>query len=77
MHLSEQEIIRREKLEKIKALGIEPYPAALYPVDTTAKELQDNFVTEKHVCLAGRFMASRIMGKASFAELQDSTGLEC
>ena len=72
-HLSEQEIIRREKLEKIKALGINPYPAALYPVDAYAASIKENFEDGKPVCIAGRLMGSRVMGKASFAVLQDST----
>ena len=86
MQLSEQEQIRREKLEKIKALGIDPYPAALYPVNASATEIKENYkeqITEdgtKHrlnyqeVCIAGRLMATRTAGKATFAELQDSTG---
>lgn len=72
-HLSEQELVRREKLDKIKALGIDPYPAALYPVDASALGIKDNFEDGKTVCLAGRLMGSRVMGKASFAVLQDSS----
>jgi lysyl-tRNA synthetase class 2 len=72
-HLSEQEIVRREKLEKIKALGLDPYPAALYPVDANANDIKSNFEDGKPVCIAGRLMGSRVMGKASFATLQDST----
>ncbi len=72
-HLSEQEQVRREKLDKIKALGIEPYPASLYPIDSTAKEIKQHFEDQKPVCIAGRLMGFRVMGKASFAVLQDST----
>ncbi|MBK9330310.1 MAG: lysine--tRNA ligase [Sphingobacteriales bacterium] len=72
-HLSEQEQVRREKLDKIKALGIEPYPASLYPIDSTAKEIKQHFEDRKPVCIAGRLMGFRVMGKASFAVLQDST----
>lgn len=72
--LSDQEIQRRETLTKLREMGIEPYPAALYPVDSTAMEVKQNFVEGKEVCLAGRMMSQRIMGKASFAELQDSSG---
>lgn len=72
--LSDQEIQRRETLTKLREMGIEPYPAALYPVDSMANEVKQNFVDGKKVCLAGRMMSQRIMGKASFAELQDSSG---
>ncbi|WP_299323280.1 lysine--tRNA ligase [uncultured Maribacter sp.] len=74
MQLSEQELIRREKLEKLRALGINPYPAALYPVDATSASIKSNYVEGKQVIVAGRLMSRRIQGKASFAELQDSTG---
>ena len=74
MVLSEQEIVRREKLAKLRALGINPYPAPLYPVDTTAEHIKSNFEEGKKVVLAGRLMSRRIQGKASFAELQDSSG---
>ena len=74
LELSEQEIQRREKLTKLRELGIEPYPAALYPVSTTSKAIQDKFVDGQQVCIAGRLMSQRIMGKASFAELLDSEG---
>lgn len=73
-HLSDQEILRREKLEKLREMGIEPYPADLYPVDTLTSDIKKNFVEGKQVCIAGRMMSQRIMGKASFAELQDSAG---
>jgi lysyl-tRNA synthetase class 2 len=79
MHeLSEQEIIRRQSLEELRKLGIDPYPAPLYPVNAYAADIKANF--EKYpenytdVCLAGRLMSRRIMGKASFAELKDSSG---
>lgn len=72
--LSEQEIIRREKLAKLRALGINPYPAALYPVDHTSAEIKATFTEGKKVVIAGRLMSRRIQGKASFAELQDSKG---
>ena len=74
MQLSEQELIRREKLEKLRALGINPYPAALYPVDATSASIKSNYEEGKQVIVAGRLMSRRIQGKASFAELQDSTG---
>ena len=74
MQLSEQEIIRREKLGKLRALGINPYPAALYPVDTLSKDIKENFKEDKKVIISGRLMSRRIQGKASFAELQDSEG---
>ncbi|AWL79153.1 lysine--tRNA ligase [Capnocytophaga canimorsus] len=74
MQLSEQEIIRREKLDKLKELGINPYPAELYPVDTTSADVKSDFQEGKKVTLAGRLMSVRIQGKASFAELQDSQG---
>lgn len=72
--LSEQEIIRREKLAKLRALGIDPYPASLYPVDHTSAEIKATFAEGKKVVIAGRLMSRRIQGKASFAELQDSKG---
>ena len=74
MQLSEQEIIRREKLEKLRELGINPYPAALYPVDATSKGIKQNFEEGKKVVISGRLMSRRIQGKASFAEVQDSEG---
>jgi len=73
MQLSEQEIIRREKLAKLKILGIDPYPADLYPVDKTISQIKENFSQGQKVVLAGRIMSFRIQGKASFAELQDSS----
>lgn len=74
IELSDQEIQRREKLNDLRAMGIDPYPAALYPVTTTAEEIKKNFEGDKQVVIAGRMMSQRIMGKASFAELQDSSG---
>lgn len=74
MQLSEQEIIRREKLDALRKLGINPYPANLFPVDHTAKQVKEDFSEGKKVVVAGRIMSFRIQGKASFAELQDSTG---
>lgn len=72
--LSEQEIQRRESLNKLRDLGINPYPADLYPVTDFAAEIKEKFEEGKQVCLAGRMMSQRDMGKASFAELQDSSG---
>ena len=74
MQLSEQELIRREKLSKLRALGINPYPAELFPVDHTSKKAKEQYEEGKKVVLAGRLMSRRIQGKASFAELQDSEG---
>jgi lysyl-tRNA synthetase class 2 len=72
--LSEQEIQRREALTKLRELGINPYPAKLFPVDTLSSEIKQSFKEGKQVTIAGRLMARRIQGKASFAELQDSAG---
>lgn len=72
--LSEQEIIRREKLAKLKELGINPYPAPLYPVNTTSKDILTHYEEGKEVIVAGRLMSLRVQGKASFATLQDSEG---
>ena len=78
MEYSEQELLRRESLAKLRELGIEPYPAALYPVNTNAAEIKSGFDAEKgnfqEVCIAGRLMNRRIMGAASFGEIQDETG---
>ena len=75
---SEQELIRRESLAKLKELGIEPYPAAQYPVNANAAQIAAEFDPEKgnfqDVCIAGRIMSRRIMGAASFGELQDASG---
>ncbi len=74
MQLSEQEIVRREKLTRLRELNINPYPASLYPLNSTSKEIKERFEEGKKVILAGRLMSRRIQGKASFAELQDSNG---
>ncbi len=74
MQLSEQEIIRREKLTKLREMGINPYPADLFPLNTNSDEIKQNFKEGKKVIIAGRLMSRRIQGKASFAELQDSKG---
>ena len=74
MQLSEQEQVRREKLTKLRALGINPYPADLFPVDAMTSDIKHNFENGKKVIIAGRLMSRRIQGKASFAELQDSKG---
>ncbi len=78
LELSDQEIARRNSLAQLKELGINPYPADEYPVNAWAKEIIDNFDKEQNppreVCVAGRIMSRRIMGKASFVELADSTG---
>ena len=71
---SEQELIRREKLKALRSLGIDPYPAAMFPVDANSKSIKENFSEGKKVIIAGRLMSRRIQGKASFAELQDSNG---
>jgi lysyl-tRNA synthetase class 2 len=72
--LSEQEQIRREKLNKLKSLGINPFPANLFPLNSNSKEINSNFEENKKVVIAGRIMSRRIQGKASFAEIQDSKG---
>ena len=72
--LSEQELVRRESLKKLRKIGVEPYPAEAYKVNTFTKDCKANFEEGKQVCLAGRMMSRRIMGKASFAELQDAKG---
>ncbi len=74
MQLSEQEIIRREKLDTLRNLGINPYPANLFPVDHTSKQVKETFSEGKKVVAAGRLMSIRVQGKAAFAELQDSEG---
>ena len=76
MQLSEQEIVRRESLQKLRNLGINPYPAAQFKTTATVKEVVENFDTLEgsEVILAGRIMSRRIMGKASFAELKDASG---
>lgn len=76
--LSSQEIQRREKLQQLRDLGIEPYPAALFEVNATAEEIKANYernkLDYKNVSLAGRLMSRRVMGKASFGEIKDHTG---
>lgn len=74
MALSEQEIIRREKLQSLRNLGINPYPANLFPVTHTSKQIKETFEDGKTVTVAGRLMSVRDQGKACFAELQDSEG---
>ncbi|MDX1720737.1 MAG: amino acid--tRNA ligase-related protein, partial [Salegentibacter mishustinae] len=74
MQLSEQEIVRREKLSALRKAGINPYPADLFPVKDTSKAIKENFEEGKKVVMAGRLMSRRIQGKASFAEIQDSKG---
>ncbi len=77
LELSEQEIVRRGSLDEMRRLGIDPYPAALYPVDAYTDEIKLTFVDDapqRDVCIAGRIMSRRIMGKASFIELQDAKG---
>jgi lysyl-tRNA synthetase class 2 len=77
-HLSEQEQLRRQKLTQLQEIGIEPYPSELFDVNFSAQEILDNYRPElnnfQEVSLAGRLMSSRVMGKASFAELMDSSG---
>ena len=77
-HLSEQEIFRRNSREQLQQMGINPYPAALYPTDAFSvdikAEFNDNLEPKRQVCVAGRIMSRRIMGKAAFVELQDSKG---
>ena len=77
LELSEQEICRRNSLEALRAAGIDPYPAAEYPVSAHADDIRAQFSDDaepRQVCIAGRMMGRRIMGKASFMELQDATG---
>jgi len=74
--LSEQELVRRESLQKLRDLGVDPYPADLFDVNTSSKQIKEKYKEgeELNVVIAGRLMSRRIMGKASFAELQDSDG---
>ena len=72
--LSEQELVRREKLAKLRELGIDPYPAAAFDVSHYATTVSEKFEQGQHVRMAGRLMSRRVQGKASFAELQDATG---
>ena len=76
--LSEQEIERRKDREELMKLGINPYPAGSYPVNVTAEDIHRNYENRKNdykgITIAGRMMSRRIMGSASFAEIQDATG---
>ena len=77
LELSEQEINRRNCLNELRAMGIDPYPAAEYPTNAYTTEIKEAFKDDdepREVCIAGRMMSRRVMGKASFAELQDSKG---
>ena len=78
LELSEQEIQRRNSLEELRKLGINPYPAAEYPVNAYSEDIRANFddntEEKREVCIAGRLMGRRVMGKASFAEIMDSKG---
>ena len=78
-HLSEQEIIRREKLKELQALGIDPYPASLYPVTHYSTDIKQNYAEETKdqfadVCLAGRIMSVNDKGKVFFIKIQDAKG---
>src|SRR6187402_3957969 len=78
-HLSEQEQIRREKLGDLLGMGIDPYPAELFPVNNNSANIKQHFNAEdketfQDICIAGRIMSIRDMGKANFAVIQDSTG---
>src|SRR5262249_27205865 len=79
IHLSEQERLRREKLAELIMMGVEPYPAQLYPVNNHSRSIKKNYKEENKdqfadVCLAGRIMSIRDMGKANFSVIQDSGG---
>ena len=74
MQLSEQEVVRRDKLAKLRDLGINPYPADLFPIDANSKGIKEDFVEGKQVVVAGRLMVINIQGKASFGQLQDGEG---
>lgn len=77
LELSEQEIVRRGSLDEMRRLGIDPYPAPLYPVNAYTTQIKETYTDDEshpEVCIAGRIMTRRIMGKASFMELQDSKG---
>lgn len=77
MELTEQEVYRRQSLEQLRQMGINPYPAAMYPTDALSEDIKRDFkddVEPRAVCIAGRMMSRRVMGKASFVELQDSKG---
>ena len=77
LELSEQEIGRRESLQQLRAMGINPYPAAEFPTNAFSTEIVESFQDDaepREVSIAGRMMSRRVMGKASFVELQDSKG---
>ena len=81
LELSEQEIGRRESLQQLREMGINPYPAAEFPTNAFSTEIVESFQDDaepREVCIAGRMMGRRVMGKASFVELQDSKGrIQC
>ena len=72
--LSEQELVRREKLSKLRELGVNPYPAEIYPVSKSTKEIKSNFTDGEKVIIAGRLMRKKVQGKAAFTEIQDCYG---
>ena len=78
LELSEQEIIRRQSLQELRNMGIDPYPAAEFPTNAFSTDIRAEFKDDdeekREVVIAGRMMSRRVMGKASFAELQDSKG---
>ena len=76
LELSEQEIVRRQCLQELRDMGIEPYPAAEYPTNAFSTDIRETFTDgdNTEVAIAGRLMSRRVMGKASFAEIQDSKG---
>ena len=76
LELSEQEIVRRQSLQELRNMGIDPYPAAEFPTNAYTDEIKENFKEDekREVVIAGRMMTRRVMGKASFVELQDSKG---
>ena len=76
LELSEQEIVRRQSLQELRDMGIDPYPAAEFPVNAYSDDIKANFKEDekRNVVVAGRLMSRRVMGKASFAEIQDSKG---
>ncbi|MEC8830081.1 MAG: OB-fold nucleic acid binding domain-containing protein, partial [Bacteroidota bacterium] len=72
--LSEQELVRREKLSKIRSLGINPYPADLFAITHSSQSIKSNYQENEKVVIAGRLMRKKIQGKAAFTEIQDSQG---
>ena len=72
--LSEQELVRREKLLKLRTLGINPYPADLFPITHNSLGIKSNFIEGENVVIAGRLMRKKVQGKAAFTEIQDSKG---